>query len=92
MLFLLQHLPIALLSLLLHFIWASEMEAGLPEKKTECFFTIFSIYKLERGICLLVFLQDGGRTNEQKDEMQIEPYVVQRYIENPYLIGGERPI
>lgn len=41
---------------------------------------------------MFVLPQDGGRTNEQKDEAQIETYVVQRYIENPYLIGGKVPI
>uniref|UniRef100_A0A803XPC8 Tubulin--tyrosine ligase-like protein 9 n=1 Tax=Meleagris gallopavo TaxID=9103 RepID=A0A803XPC8_MELGA len=49
-----------------------------------------TVCSLERGNCLFVFPQDGGRTNEQKDETQIETYVVQRYIENPYLIGGRK--
>ena len=61
-------------------------------RKTECFLIVFPIYNLERGYCMFVLPQDGGRTNEQKDETQIETYVVQRYIENPYLIGGKVPI
>ncbi|NXK51023.1 TTLL9 polyglutamylase, partial [Chauna torquata] len=33
---------------------------------------------------------DGVCTDEQKDETLIETYVAQRYIENPYLIGGRK--
>ncbi|XP_074825910.1 putative tubulin polyglutamylase TTLL9 isoform X4 [Natator depressus] len=31
--------------------------------------------------------KDGVRTDDQKDETQVENYVAQCYIENPYLIG-----
>lgn len=47
---------------------------------------------LERGNCMLFLSQDGVRADEQKDETQIETYVAQQYIENPYLIGGKMPI
>lgn len=47
---------------------------------------------LERGSCMLFLSQDGVRADEQKDATQIETYVAQQYIENPYLIGGKMPI
>lgn len=38
----------------------------------------------------IVLPQDGTRSEEQKDTAQVENYVAQWYIENPYLINGNK--
>lgn len=68
------------------------METEHPEENECMWGKMVEKQFLERGNCMLFLSQDGGRTEEQKDETQVETYVAQQYIENPYLIGGKMPI
>nr|XP_046199791.1 probable tubulin polyglutamylase TTLL9 isoform X3 [Oncorhynchus gorbuscha] len=48
---------------------------------------IFLFQKLKD---IMDWKKDGSRSEEQRDETQVESYVAQRYIENPYLISGRK--
>lgn len=51
---------------------------------------IFGTFQLHIHSDCVLSLQDGAFSDEQKDATQVESYVVQRYIENPYLINGDK--
>ncbi|XP_077403980.1 putative tubulin polyglutamylase TTLL9 isoform X2 [Vanacampus margaritifer] len=46
-------------------------------------------FKRNPGSTWIMKPHDGTRSEEQKDAAQVESYVAQRYIENPYLLGGK---
>lgn len=46
-------------------------------------------------LCIVVcycHTQDTRSSDDQKDDIPVENYVAQRYVENPYLIGGEMAV
>ncbi|XP_078506570.1 putative tubulin polyglutamylase TTLL9 [Lissotriton helveticus] len=48
------------------------------------------IFLFRRLKDIMDWKRDVGRSDDQKDEVPVENYVAQRYIENPYLIGGRK--
>lgn len=52
------------------------------------YFNNKKVIAVAKDLKFCYFLQDGIRSEEQKDEAQVESHVAQRYIENPYLING----